>query len=322
MIRRSSQASRRLTLGLLILASSLFASTACSDRAADKVPARAPPEVEIAKVQARTIPRIEAEWNATLFSKGDISQEAKQKADAQLAQIRAAVSKDQADIAKARLNVEYSTINAPFAGYIEQTLVHEGSQVVAEQTPMTTLVQTDPVHVVFSISRTKLASIQRRQAQGYAPAKFADFPARVRLSDGSFFAQSGRVDFVSAQMDPQTDTAVARAEVPNPATGRGAVNLNSGQYAPVLVTVGRQPDAILIPKPALVETQAGRHVYLVDDDRKVVQRAVEVGPAFKGNWVVSKGLEADDRVIVSGLQKIRPGVAVTIVAPTGETIPN
>lgn len=255
----------------------------------------------------------EAERTAKLFAKGDTSQDAKQKADAQLEQIQAAVAKDRANVARARLNVEFSIIKAPFSGYIEQTLVHAGSQVVAEQTPMTTLIQTDPAHVVFSVSRTQLASIQRLQAQGHAPARFTDFAARVKLSDGSFFAHDGRVDFVSAQVDPQTDTVIARAEIPNPSDGRDTVNLISGQYVPVVVTVGQQPGAVLIPKPALVETQAGQHVYLVGEAQKVERRAVQIGSAFKGDWVVSKGLEAGDKVIVSGIQKIRAGVEVTIV---------
>lgn len=265
--------------------------------------------------------QIEAERNARLFAKGDISQDAKQKADAQLAQVQAAVAKDQADIATAHLNVEYSIIKAPFAGYIEETLVHEGSQVVAEQTQMTTLLQTDPAHVVFNISGAQLASIQKLRAQGYSPTKFTDLPARVKLGNGSFFPHDGQVDFVSAQVDPQTDTAIARAELPNPSNGKGTVNLISGQYVSILITVGQQPEAMLIPKPALVETQAGQHVYLVGDDQKVERRAVEIGSAFKDDWLVSKGLEAGEKVIVSGIQKIRAGIKVAIIPSAKKTSP-
>ncbi|MCG6863733.1 MAG: efflux RND transporter periplasmic adaptor subunit [Chromatiaceae bacterium] len=387
MTLRPARGTLRRTRAILILAPTLLAGTACSDRKTAEAPAPAlPPEVGVTKAQSRTIPiemefpgtvqsiravkiipqvsgpvlqrtfkegtrvqqsdplyvidprpfqaqldaataqlqedlaslqywKVQAERNAKLYAKGDISQENKQKADAQLAQIQAAVAKDQADIAEARLNVDYSVVKAPFPGYIEETLVHEGSQVVAGQTSMTTLVQTDPVHVVFSISRAQLASMQRLQAQGYAPAEFSDFPARVRLGDGSFFPHEGRVDFVSSQVDLQTDTAAARAEIPNPSDGSGNVNLISGQYVPILITVGQRPEAILVPKAALVETQAGQQIYLVGDNHKVERRVVEIGPAFEGDWVVSKGIEAGDKVIVSGLQKIKTGVEVTI-APT------
>lgn len=261
----------------------------------------------------------EVERTTKLETRGAASREQQQKSAAQLAQYQAAVAKDQANIESARLDVEYAHIKAPFRGYIEATRVHVGAQIVARQTVMTTLVQTDPVHVVFSVSRAQLTAIQRLQIKGYAPDQLTDFKARVRLGDGSLFSHQGQVDFVSAQVDPQTDTLVGRAELPNPPGTTADVKLIAGQYVAILITVGQRPSAILIPKPALVETQAGRYVYLVAEGGKVEKRAVEINSAFEGNWVVSKGLAAGDKVIVSGLQHIRPGIEVTVQPSTDKS---
>ena len=83
-----------------------------------------------------------------------------------------------------------------------------------------------------------------------------------------------------------------------------------GQYVPVRVILGEQPDALLIPQAALMQTQAGDQVLVVDQDDKVASRKVEVGPAYQGQWVIKSGLQKGERVIVEGLQKARPGVVV------------
>jgi membrane fusion protein (multidrug efflux system) len=130
------------------------------------------------------------------------------------------------------------------------------------------------------------------------------------LPDGSAYPQAGKIDFVSAQIDPTTDSLTVRAVVPNDfSQGRDGA-LVPGQYVPVRVILGEQPDALLIPQAALMQTQAGNQVLVVDQDDKVASRKVEVGPAYQGQWVIESGLKEGERVIVEGLQKARPGVVV------------
>ncbi|MFZ0258298.1 MAG: efflux RND transporter periplasmic adaptor subunit [Gammaproteobacteria bacterium] len=252
----------------------------------------------------------EAKRYDRLAARGAVSTEDKAKADAQLDEARAAVTKDRANIESAKLSLEYAHVTAPFHGYIQDTLVHEGSQVIEEQTVMTTLVQTNPIHVMFSISRSQLAAIQRLQSQGFAPERLTGLAVSARLGDGSSFQQLGHLDFISAEVDPDTDTLQARAELPNPSGPRDYRALISGQYVPIVLTVGHHPDALLIPRASLLETQDGRFVYLVGKDNKVEKRKIEIGSGYQGDRVVHEGLKEGERVIVSGLQKVRSGAEV------------
>ena len=120
----------------------------------------------------------------------------------------------------------------------------------------------------------------------------------------------GKIDFVSAQIDPTTDSLTVRAIVPNDFTHGKEGLLVPGQYVPVRVILGEQPDALLIPKSALMQTQAGDQVLVVDKDDKVVTRKVTVGQPYKDQWEIASGLEKDERVIVDGLQKVRAGQVV------------
>ena len=96
-----------------------------------------------------------------------------------------------------------------------------------------------------------------------------------------------------------------------------------GQYVPVRMILGERPDALLVPKPALLESQAGQQVYVVDKDNKVVSRTVEVGPPYEDSWVIKSGLEKGENVIVEGLQKVRPGRVVDPVpAPPVQSPPS
>ena len=262
--------------------------------------------------------RAEAKRYERLAARGVGSTEDKAKADAQLDEARAAVTKDRDDIESAKLTLEYAHITAPFHGYIQDTLVHVGSQVTEEQTVMTTLVQTDPIHVVFNISRTQLGTIQRLQSQGFAPDRLTGLGASARLSDGRLFQQSGHFDFISAEVDPDTDTLQARAEFPNSSGPRDYGTLISGQYVPIVLTVGHHPDALLIPRAALLETQDGRFVYVLGKDDKVEKRQIAIGSGHQGDWVVHEGLKEGERVIVSGLQKVRSGAEVKPVLFLGD----
>lgn len=254
----------------------------------------------------------EADRYTRLAKTGAGSVEDKEKAIAKLAEVKAAIANDNANIETAKLNLAYTDITAPFAGRIENTRVYEGDVVTQQKDVLTTLVQINPIHVIFNVSRRQVAEIQKMQAQGLAPKERRSFEAHVQLPDGSTYDQVGHLDFVSAQVDPTTDSLEARAVFPNEAITASATVLLPGQYAPLNLVAGSQPDAVLIPEVALVQSQVGTHVMVVDKDNKVESRVVEVDRAYDGQWVIRKGLAKGEKVIVDGLQKVRSGVTVKV----------
>ncbi|MGH6904866.1 MAG: efflux RND transporter periplasmic adaptor subunit [Geminicoccaceae bacterium] len=261
----------------------------------------------------------EAERYGKAIASGAVSQEQANEATSNWEQAQAAVAKTQAQLDDAKLDLSFTDIITPFDGRIQQTREHAGALVDAYQDVLTTLVQMDPVHVIFNVTRRQLYEIQTMQLAGKAPRFEEDARVQILLPDGSAYANEGKIDFVSAQIDQTTDSLTVRAVVPNDFSHGRDGALVPGQYVPVRVILGEQPDALLIPQAALMQTQAGDQVLVVDQDDKVASRNVEVGPAHQGQWVVRSGLQKGERVIVEGLQKARPGavVAPKPIAATG-----
>jgi membrane fusion protein, multidrug efflux system len=252
----------------------------------------------------------EAERYGKAVASGAVSQEQSNEATSNWEQAQAAVAKTQAQLDDAKLDLSFTDITAPFDGRIQQTREHAGALVDAYQDVLTTLVQMDPVHVIFNVTRRQMYEIQTMQLAGKAPRFEEDAKVQILLPDGSAYANEGKIDFISAQIDQTTDSLTVRAVVPNDFSHGRDGALVPGQYVPVRVILGEQPDALLIPQAALMQTQAGDQVLVVDQDDKVASRNVEVGPAYQGQWVIRSGLEKGERVIVEGLQKARPGAVV------------
>ena len=234
---------------------------------------------------------------------------------------QATVEETQAEIVNAQLNLSFTDITAPFDGRIQQTRQYEGDLVDAYQDTLTSLVQIDPVYVIFNVTRRELFEIQAMQVQGLVQKLEESARIELTLPDGSAYSQQGKLDFISSQIDPTTDTLTFRAVIANDFSHSSEGDLVPGQYVPVRLVPGERPDALLVPKPALLENQAGQQVYVVDKDNKVVSRTVEVGQPYKDQWVIKSGVEKGERVIVEGLQKVRPGRVVDPVpakAPQSE----
>ena len=242
----------------------------------------------------------------------------KEKAEGTLAkwlETKAAIDADKASIENARLELSFTRITAPFAGRIQQTKVHQGALVQKQKDVLTTLVQTDPIHIIFNISRSKLFDIQLLERGGsvIAPEKAVGrLKVDVLLPDGTVYPRQGTVDFISAEIDPSTDSLLFRALVPKAPELPRNVDLVPGQYAQVRLFLGENPDALLIPAQALVETQAGTHVFVVGKDNKVEHRTVEVGTSYQQQRVIRKGLKKGERVITEGVQKVKSGMVVRV----------
>jgi membrane fusion protein (multidrug efflux system) len=247
-----------------------------------------------------------------LAKAGAGSVEDKEKAIARRQEVLAEIDEDKADIENARLDLSFTHISAPFSGRIQDTKINVGQLVHEQQDTLTTLKQIDPIYVVFNVSRRQVYKVQRLRREGLAFASRNDFKVEVELSDGSPYTQPGRLNFISAQIDPTTDTLEYRAVFPNPIEDLAQIALIPGQYVPVRMTVGEDPNTLLVPGPALVQSQVGTQVYVVNKDNKVESRTVEVGQSYQQQWIITKGLKKGERVIYDGLQKVRPGVVVNI----------
>ena len=243
------------------------------------------------------------------------SVEDKEKAIAHLAEFKATVAQDQADIDNTELQLGYTHITAPFDGRIQKTRINIGQLVHEQQDILTTLVQMHPIYVIFNLPRTQSYQVQKLRHEGLGMQTLDQYKASIQLPDGSPYPHQGAVDYVSAQVNPNTDTFEARALFPNQVIEGKDADLMPGQYTPLTLIVGRRPDALLIPQPALIQSQAGMHVYVLGKDNKVDHRKVEVGNAYQHYWIIEKGLSKGEKVIVKGVQKVKQGMTVTVVKP-------
>ena len=244
-----------------------------------------------------------------LAAQGAASQEKKEGALTKLNETRAAIEKDRADIENARLELSFTRINASFSARIQQTRINVGNLVQKQRDVLTTLVQMDPIYVVFNLSRSQVYEIQllKRQEKLFA---VEEMKVELLLPDGSSYPEQGTINFISFQIDPATDSVRVRGVFSNKHTGTRDYDLIPGQYAPVRLILGENPDALLIPETALVETQAGTHVLVVGKDNKVESRKVVAGSSYKQHRVINDGLKHGEQVIIEGVQKVRAGMAV------------
>jgi membrane fusion protein (multidrug efflux system) len=241
---------------------------------------------------------------------GAVSAEQYNEAVTKQSEAQASVAKTQAEIVDAKLNLSYTNITAPFDGRIQQTQLYEGDLANAYQDTLTSIVQVDPVYVIFNLTRRDLFEIQTMQSDGLVPDLEPNAKVEILLPNGSTYGKQGKVDFISSQIDPTMDSLTFRAVIANDFSHSREGDLVPGQYVPVRLIVGEQPDALLIPQVALLENQVGQQVLVVDKDNKVESRTVTIGAAFKNQWVVKDGLKEGEQVIVEGLQKVRPGAVV------------
>jgi RND family efflux transporter MFP subunit len=224
--------------------------------------------------------------------------------DAQSAYLQA-----RANAESARINLNYTRINAPISGRIGASTVTQGALVTAQQAQALTTISTlDPIYVDVEQSSTALLALKRQVAAGNLNAK-GPLTAKVtlHLSDGTTYAHDGKLQFTDVTVDPSTGTVRLRAIFPNP---EGL--LLPGLYVRATINEGIDPHAILVPQRAVGHNEKGQPTVLVVDNKNIARlHILKTGQTFHGDWQVLDGLKAGDRVIVDGLQKVRPDMAVT-----------
>ena len=250
-----------------------------------------------------------ARRNAELVKITAISQQAFEESEAASKQARADVAVAKAALDNANINLKYSRIEAPISGRISLSSVTAGALVTANQTaPLTDIVQMDPMYVDFTQSTADLLQLRNDWAAGrFQKVEGEQVPVRIRLEDGSEYAHEGKLAFSGLIVNTTMGTVTLRAVVPNP---DGA--LMPGMFVQAQLPTGLAPEAILVPQRAVTRDLTGRpSVLVVKADDTVEKRTVELGRAIGVNWLLDKGLEPGERVVVDGFQRIKPGDTVS-----------
>lgn len=237
-----------------------------------------------------------------------ISQQEYDTAAATQSQTAAAVVAARAALESARINVAYTKVTSPISGRIGKSSVTEGALVTSAQTTaLASVQQLDPIYVDvtqpgedFMRLRDELTSGKIQQANGKAEVK-------LLLQNGSEYAQSGTLEFSDVTVDETTGSITLRAIFPNPDH-----NLLPGMFVRARLEEGTNPNALLVPQQSVTRTPTGQATAMVvGPENKVEVRNLTANQAIGDKWLVSDGLKAGDRVIVTGLQRVKPGVAVT-----------
>ncbi|GLS23340.1 hemolysin D [Labrys miyagiensis] len=213
----------------------------------------------------------------------------------------AAIAADKAAIQTAELNLGYTEIRAPFPGRVGRNQAPSGTLVSPGSNPLNTLVQLSPIYVTFSPSEADLALIQKARATGKVIAEVV-VPGEAGAS------HKGELTFIDNAVDHATGTITARATIAN-----DDLSLLPGQYVNIHLTIGEQPDALMVPQVALGSSQLGKYVYIVGEGSKVDMRLVELGTADGALISVTKGIKEGDQIISGNLQKIGPGMPVQVL---------
>jgi membrane fusion protein (multidrug efflux system) len=248
-------------------------------------------------------------------SNADVAEATLKAVEAQVDSDRSAVAAADATVTQAeaaletvRINLAYTKITAPISGRIGRSTVTDGAILTAYQpAALATIQQLDPIYVDVPQSTAELLRLKRRLEGGHLNHDGASHnKVKLILEDGTMYPMEGTLQFREVSVDPTTGSVIVRAVFPNP---KGL--LLPGVFVRAVVKEGVDDKAILIPQQAVSRDPRGNPVTLiVGEDGKVVQRMLTLDRAIGDQWLVTAGLVPGDRVIVEGMQKVRPGVAV------------
>lgn len=248
-----------------------------------------------------------------LAPQGFISQSDLDKLLTNQQQSEAAVLSAQAALDAAKINLSYTRINAPFKGQIGKSIYSVGNTVGPNTGALATLVDIDNIKVNFQLEEASYTAYLREHAD--SPNAEPRYTLKLILPGKSEHPYPGTLDFADTKVDPTTGTVSLRALFPNPKH-----TVLPGLYTTLRVESQIKERRALIPQAAVQENQQGKFVLLVDDDNKVVQRFVTLGQRYGAMWVVEQGLQAGEKIIVEGLQKVRTGSEVTITLKTVDPV--
>lgn len=269
-------------------------------------------QADVAALQARSAQaKREATRLKPLYESGAVSQKEYDDAVSAEAIIAADAQAAQARLKEARLNLEYTRVEAPITGVAGRALKSEGSLVSGPEVLLTTMTQADPIYILFGIPDDERLKLQAELEAGRLQLpKSGQQKVTVQLADGSEYEQTGVVNFTDVRVNVDTGSSEARAELANP-DGK----LHPGEFVRVRLTGATRIGVYKVPQRAVQESPQGRFVYVVDAQSKAEVRPVQVGEWSGDSWIITKGLNPGDKVIVDGTLKIGPGAPVQVGEP-------
>jgi membrane fusion protein (multidrug efflux system) len=267
-------------------------------------------QAQLADAQAR---HINAERNVArlrpLLADNAVARRDVDDAEAEQARARAAVENARGAVDRTKKDYDETTVRAQLAGRVGKALMVEGSRVTGSGDLLTTIDALDPVYVTFRPSAQQLLAWRRDPASARALAPGGAARVELVLADGSKLPRTGRIDFIDPVADRASGTQAWRATFSN-----ADRLLVPGQFVRVRITGLVHANALVIPQRALVEGMGRQSVYVVLPGDSVVMRDVTTGDVVDGRVEIAEGLQAGDRVIVDGIQKVRPGARVRVAA--------
>ncbi|MCW7547907.1 efflux RND transporter periplasmic adaptor subunit [Photorhabdus sp. APURE] len=265
-------------------------------------------KAELAKAQANAeIERLTVNRYKSLLGTNYVSQQEFDKASADYAQTNAIVQAAKSTVETARINLAYTKVTAPISGRSGKSTVTEGALVsVGQPTALTTVQQLDPIYVDVTQSSDDYLRLKNEIAKGVVQK--GDNKAKVHLimENGKNYSETGYLEFSDITVDETTGSITIRAIFPNPNE-----ELLPGMFVRAKLEEGIRRDSILVPQQGVTRTPRGEAtVMVVGANEKVEPRIITTNQAIGDKWLVTSGLKAGDRVIVTGLQKIKPGIPV------------
>jgi RND family efflux transporter MFP subunit len=237
---------------------------------------------------------------------------------------KANVAQSEASLKQAELNLEYCEIRAPFGGRIGRRLIDLGNLVSANTTMLATITKFDPMYAYFNVSETNYLDFLERQRKGGPEAgggvanpkstqaaaqgtKAANYPLELGLADETGYRHDGAINFLDNTVDASSGTILLRGVFNNPMP----YYLAPGLFVRLRVPVRKEPESMVVPDEAIGTDQAGSYLLVVGKDNIVERRGVTIGELVNDKRVIEKGLKFDERFVVEGLQRARPGEKVT-----------
>ncbi|UUX51192.1 efflux RND transporter periplasmic adaptor subunit [Nisaea acidiphila] len=262
-------------------------------------------KAEVAKAEANVVEtRANRERYKVLVKRQAASQAKLDEAEALYQNAVAQREGAKAQLQKAALDLDYTQIASPLDGRAGLAKVDEGNLIGPDSGILVSVIKLDPVNVLFSISEREYLGFAT-QGRGQAQAAFTP---RIRLADDTIYLHDGEIDLIDNKVDPATGTINIRLRFPNPDE-----LLFPGQFVNVILVSSNPVQKVVAPQAAVQENQSGAFVLVVDQENKVTSRPIQTGETFGASVVVEEGLAAGERIVVEGIQKVRPGAAVTPV---------
>lgn len=240
----------------------------------------------------------------SLLATQSISEREYDTAVSDLAVARATAQRAEADVREAELNLSYTTVTAPVSGISGRFNFSEGALVEPNTSLLTTVIQLSPIWVRFSFSDNELAELGGRLTEQNVKE------VSLVLPDGTVYKEKGKLNFAASRIDPSLGTQQLRATFENKDR-----KLLPGQFVRARVVTGQREGVFLLPQPAVMNSDQGKFVYVVNAENQAVAQPVTTGDWSGTEWVVLDGLKAGDKVIVDNLLKVRPGMPVSPQLP-------